>query len=69
MSGRKGMLHYKVEIKQEAVHLVEEEHMTYATVVARLEIRKADWIEAWIQMCRREGELSVHKPIGQPVKS
>jgi transposase-like protein len=32
MSGRKGMLHYKVEIKQEAVRLVLEEHLTYAAV-------------------------------------
>lgn len=69
MTGRKGMLHYKVEIKQEAVRLVLEEHMTYAAVAARLEIRKAERIEAWVQMYRREGELSFHKPIGRPVKT
>jgi len=69
MSGRKGMLHYKVEIKQEAVHLVLEEHMAYAAVAARLEIRKAERIEAWVRMYRREGELSFHKPIGRPVKT
>lgn len=69
MSGKKGMLHYKVEIKQEAVRLVLEEHMTYTTVAARLEIRKAERIEAWVQMYRREGELSFHKPIGRPVKT
>ena len=68
MSGRKGMLHYKVEIKQEAVRLVLEEHQTYAAVAARLEIRKAEQIEAWVRMYRREGELSFHKPIGRPVK-
>ena len=50
MSGRKGMLHYKVEIKQEAVRLVLEEHMTYAAVAARLGIRKAERIEAWVRM-------------------
>jgi len=69
MSGRKGRLHYKVEIKQEAVRLVLEEHMTYAAVAARLEIRKAERIEAWVRMYRREGELSFHKPIGRPVKT
>jgi transposase-like protein len=69
MSGRKGMLHYKVEIKQEAVRLVLEEHLTYAAVAARLEIRKAERIEAWVRMYRREGELSFHKPIGRPVKT
>jgi len=69
MSGRKGMLHYRVEIKQEAVRLVEEEHLTYAAVAARLEIRKAKRIEAWVRMYRQEGEISFHKPIGRPVKS
>ena len=44
MSGRKGMKHYKVEIKQEAVRLVLEEHLTYAAVATRLEIRKSDRI-------------------------
>ena len=68
MSGRKGMLHYQVEIKQEAVHLVLEEHQTYAAVAAQLGIRKADRIKAWVGMYRREGELSFHKPIGRPVK-
>jgi transposase len=69
MSGRKGMKHYKVEIKQEAVRLVLEEHWTYAVVAARLEIRKADRIKAWVRMYRQEGELSFHKPIGRPLKS
>jgi len=69
MSGRKGMMHYKVEDKQEAVRLVEEEHMTYATVADKLNIRKPDRIKAWVRMYRREGELSFHKPIGRPVKT
>jgi len=42
MSGRKGMLHYKVEIKQEAMPLVLEEHMTYAGVTARIKAWVAD---------------------------
>lgn len=69
MSGRKGMLHYKVEIKQEAVRQVEEEHMPYAAVAEKLNIRKAARIKAWVRLYRREGELSFHKPIGRPVKS
>ena len=69
MSGRKGMLHYKVETKQEAVRLVLEEHLTYAAVAARLEIRKAERIEVWVRMYRQEGERSFHKPIGRPLKS
>jgi transposase-like protein len=69
MSGQKGMLHYKVELKQEAVRLVQEEHMTYAAVADQLKIRKADRIKAWVRMYRREGELSFHKPIGRPLKT
>jgi transposase len=69
MSGRKGMLHYKVEVKQDAVRLVEEEHMTYAAVADKLNIRKPDRIKAWVRMYRREGELSFHKLIGRPVKT
>lgn len=69
MSGRKGMKHYKVEVKQEAVRLVLEEHMAYAAVAVRLGIRKAKRIGTWVGMYRREGELSFHKPIGRPVKT
>jgi transposase-like protein len=69
MSGRKGMMRYKVEIKQEAVRLVLEEHMTYSAVAVQLEIRKAERIKAWVRMYRREGEFSFHKPIGRPIKA
>jgi transposase-like protein len=69
MSGRKGMVHYKVETKQEAVRLVLEEHLTYAAVAVRLEIRKSERIEVWVGMYREEGEASFHKPIGRPLKS
>jgi transposase-like protein len=69
MSGRKGMMHYEVEIKQEAVRMVLEEHLTYAVVAAKLGIRKAKRITAWVRMYRQEGELSFHKPIGRPLKS
>ena len=69
MSGRKGMMHYKVEIKQAAVRLVLEEHEGYAAVADKLNIRKAERIKAWVRMYRREGELSFHKPIGRPVKT
>jgi len=62
-------MHYKVEIKQEAVRLVLEEHMTYAAVAAQLGIRKAKRIEAWVRMYRKEGEFSFHKPIGRPPKA
>ena len=66
MSGTKGMMHYRVEVKQEAVRLVLEEHLTYAEVAVQLAIRKAARIEAWVRMYRQEGELSFHKSIGRP---
>ena len=69
MSGRKGMLHYRVEVKQEAVRLVLEEQLTYAAVADKLNIRKSDRIKVWVRMYRQEGELSFHKPIGRPVKT
>jgi len=68
MSGTKGMLHYRVGTKQEAVRLVLEEHCSYREVAVLLGIRKSERIEAWVQMYRREGELSFHKPIGRPPK-
>lgn len=63
------MMHYRVEIKQEAVRLVEEGHQTYAAVAAKLGIRKAERIEVWVRMYRKEGEASFHKPIGRPPKA
>ena len=66
MSGRKGMVHYALDVKREAVRLVEEEQLSYAEVAKRLEIRKAERIERWVAMYRQEGELSFHKPKGRP---
>ena len=66
MSGKKGMVHYALEVKREAVRLVEEEHLSYAEVARRLEIRKAARIEAWVGMYRKEGEQSFLKRIGRP---
>jgi transposase len=68
MSGTKGMVHYALEVKKEAVRLVEEEHRSYAEVAERLEIRKAERIERWVAMYRKEGEAAFHKPVGRPRK-
>jgi transposase-like protein len=69
MSGRKGSVHYAIEVKREAVRLVEEERLSYAEVAKRLKIRKAERIERWVAMYRQEGELSFLKPKGRPRKS
>jgi transposase-like protein len=38
------------------VRLVLEEHLTYAAVATRLEIRKAERIEVWVRKYREEAE-------------
>jgi transposase len=68
MSGTKGMTHYSLEIKLQAVRLHEQEDMTYTQVADQLGIRKAARIEKWCQAHRRDGELAFHKPIGRPRK-
>jgi transposase len=68
MSGRKGMLHYRAGVKEEAVRLFLEEGMTYQAIAERLEIRKAKRIEAWVRDYRQEGELGLHKIKGRPRK-
>jgi len=68
MSGRKGMSHYNVEIKREAVRMFLERHHTYTAIAVKLGIRKAARIETWVRMYRQEGEMSFYKPIGRPPK-
>ncbi len=68
MSGRKGMVHYTLEVKQEAIRLVEAEHLSYEEVAEHLGIRKAERIEKWVARYRKEGEASLHRPIGRPRK-
>jgi transposase len=69
MSGKKGMIHYSLEVKREAIRLVLEEHVTYAEVARRLGIRKAERIEIWVKQFRESGEASLHKPIGRPPRA
>jgi len=68
MSGTKGMTHYNLEIKLQAVQLHEQEGLTYFQVADQLGIRKAERIEKWCRAYRREGELAFHKPVGRPRK-
>lgn len=68
MSGTKGMLHYSVETKRRALAMFLEEHRTYASIAKELGIRKADRIEVWVRMYRREGEMSLIRPKGRPPK-
>jgi len=70
MSGTKGMSHYSVETKLEAIRLHEEEGLRYAAVAARLGLRKPDRIEVWVRQYRREGEAGLNqKGSGRPRKA
>jgi transposase-like protein len=70
MSGIKGMTHYSLETKLQAIHLHEEEGLTYAEVATRLGLRKAGRIEVWVHQYRQEGEASLaQKGSGRPPKA
>jgi transposase-like protein len=66
MSGTKGMSHYSYAVKREAVRLHEEESLSYAEITSRLQIRKRDRVERWVQQFRQEGEAGLKKRSGGP---
>ena len=68
MSGKKGMKHYTVEEKLEAVRMFYEEGRTHAEITARLGIRSEGRVETWVRQYRREGEMGLCKPIGRRKK-
>lgn len=69
MSGKKGMIHYPVETKLEAIRLHEEEGLTYAEVAARLGLRQAQRMEVWMRQYREGGEARLSKGSGRPRKA
>jgi transposase-like protein len=70
MAGTKGMTHYPVATKLEAVRLHEEEGLTYEQVAAQLDLRKADRIEKWVRQYREEGTAGLSKKgSGRPRKA
>jgi len=68
MAGKKGMLHYKAEIKERAVKMFLEEGMTYYAISEALGVRKPERIKRWVQAYRQEGELGLHRVKGRPQK-
>jgi transposase-like protein len=68
MAGKKGMTHYGIAIKEEAVRLYLEEGITYREIAERLEIRKSERIKIWVRQYRREGAGAFTKAIGRPKK-
>jgi transposase len=69
MSGTKGMKHYSLEVKLQAIHLHEEDGLTYAEVATHLGLRKAGRIKVWVCQYRHEGEAGLAKKgSGRPPK-
>ena len=68
MSGTKGMFHYSIDVKREAVRLFLEDGYTYREIANQLEIRQADRIKVWVRQYRREGLAAFTRPIGRPGK-
>lgn len=69
MSGKKGMKHYSVELKLEAMRLYYEEGRTRAEVTALLGIRDPHAVKEWGKQYRREGASAFTKVKGRPRKS
>ena len=68
MSGKKGMKHYALEVKLEAVRMFFEEGMTRAEITKVLGLRSSGRVEVWTRQYRREGVEAFTKPIGRPRK-
>ena len=68
MAGKKGSTHYAIEIKEQAVKLFLEGHLSQKAIADRLGIRDADRIKKWVHDYRREGPLGLRKAKGRPRK-
>ncbi len=67
MAGKKGAVHYPIEVKLEAVRLFVEEGKTRAEVAKILGLRSQKRVEAWVSQSRHEKD-AFKKPIGRPRK-
>jgi transposase len=67
MAGKKGMKHYPVELKLEAVRLFLEEKKTRAEIAKELGLRSEERVKKWVRQYRREDD-AFRKPIGRPQK-
>jgi transposase-like protein len=67
MAGKKGMVHYPIEVKLEAVRMFLEEGRTRAEITEILGLRSAGRVKTWVSQYRHE-EDAFKKPIGRPRK-
>jgi len=68
MSGKKGMVHYPLDVKLEAVRLFYEEGKTRAEIKEALELPRDVLVKNWVRQYRREGEMAFQRPMGRPRK-
>jgi transposase len=68
MAGKKGMTHYSITTKEEAIRLFLDEGITYREIATRLKIRDAERIRKWVKQYRKEGIAAFTKPQGRPKK-
>ncbi|MGD0612640.1 MAG: helix-turn-helix domain-containing protein [Anaerolineales bacterium] len=73
MSGKKGMRHYSLEVKLEAVRMFYEEGKTQPEIAEILGIRNAQRVKIWVRQYRQEGEVAFQKKsrkglVGRPPK-
>ena len=73
MAGKKGMKHYPLATKLEAIGLHEEEGKSYQEIAILLEIGDRKRVEKWMRQYRAEGDRAFgrglgHKKRGRPPK-
>ncbi len=68
MAGKKGMKHYRLETKLEAVRLFYEERKTRGQITRLLGIRDPHRVKEWLRQYRREGSAGFGKAFGRPPK-
>ena len=69
MAGKKGMTHYPLETKLEAIQL-HEDGLTYAQVAEQLGLRQSKRIKIWVRQYRQAGEAGLLKHgSGRPRKA
>ena len=66
MSGKKGMTHYSLELKEQAVRMRVDQGMTYATITQALGLRDPNRAKTWVRVYRRGGWAALTQPQGRP---
>jgi transposase len=61
MAGKKGMKHYPVATKREAVRLYQEEGKSYKEITELLEIADRWRVKRWLRDYRRKGEAAFQR--------